>query len=64
MTLVRICGLCPRKDYWKDRAEPMEIAETKVNIETTRDEAKSTGRMILLELAGQFPSLPSHEVTR
>ena len=36
MTLVRICGLCPRKDYWKDRAEPMEIAETKVNIETTR----------------------------
>jgi hypothetical protein len=38
MTLVRICGLCPRKDYWKDRAEPMEIAETKVNIETTRKE--------------------------
>ena len=38
MTLARICGLCPRKDYWKDRAEPMEIAETKVNIETTREE--------------------------
>jgi hypothetical protein len=42
----------------------MEITETKVNIETTREERQVDGRMILLELAGQFPSLPSHEVTR
>ena len=42
----------------------MEIAETKVNIETTREEHQVDRENDSLELAGQFPSLPSHEVTR